>query len=526
MVSKLVFCIHLKARTPLFFGGAESDQLLRQADGQPMVSGNSLRGLFREWLNRNPDRLENNIRPWMLMGGEKDEDPDDDSEKTPAKSGAKTDGNPTNNSEVQNEEDNDGQTNAFIRSRLVFDHGKLLILKKFRNKKYPEKHGTAIDPATGTALAHAKYRYEYLPEGTRLLFQISCQFGLDDSEITEEDLKKIISDWAVAIQMKDVRFGGKKSIHFGVCEVVSVKWSAFDFHSVQDVDNYLFPEQLNKKDPSRSGTLQIAKVDLKVSVCKMKMEGCFPYGVYIADYDKGTYIVQLEDQSVKATVPASSLKGLIRHDVRRLVIKMLRASGISEHSKLLEGADRYVEWLFGSTNQTGLVIFSDMTIIGREVEVIRPDDNNQNGDSHASDSQSTESNFHPKAPKYIKIDRITGGTVDSQLKTQREIQGAGRIELDIRLPDSSSSTFDPESIWFPLIYALRRIGAGLLPVGGRTSIGLGQFHAHEICIEEDGITRKIPVSGNGQQIGQLTTDWLRQSYDRFREALLNELSLV
>jgi CRISPR/Cas system CSM-associated protein Csm3 (group 7 of RAMP superfamily) len=562
MISRHVFELHLQAKTPLFFGGSSTD-LLKKADGRPMVGGNSIRGVLREWLNRNAEYLQ--LETWKVMGGEQ---PEEANKQKPEENGRRTQEQSTaaewNTNERDSEQKPEAPRRDFIRSRIQVDDGELTLPPEYEtddnklprspkdqqvqddekaqaskdhqeNQKkqtsYPRKERNAIDPATGTALSHAKFTYEYLPAGTEVRFRITCDIRSreaehDEDSLTEEKLKRMISAWAAAINRGEVRFGGKKSVHHGICEVRSVQWHAYDFRTFQDVEAFLFSKSSGtgmKPEPSRSALLEIEPAGSPIPVVRLQMQGYFPYGVYISDYDRNMMIFEDGSPSSKAIIPASSLKGLMRHEVRRLVLRLLDAEGEGGFPDWSMQAGRFAEWLFGGPERAGLVTVCDMVICGQEVQVNRPDENDKGEDNNSdtdrdrrTDEQLKKSD---KKPVYIKIDRITGGVVESQLKTQREVQGYGTIELEVRLPDDIDSPFDADCAWFPLIYALRRIGAGLLPVGGRTSIGLGQFHADDIQVIRGNEQMHTLSVADKEKTEQRTLEWLRRSYDRFRKAV-------
>lgn len=478
MISRQVFSFRLRAKTSLYFGGVEPGKLLLRTDDQPMISGNAIGGLLREWLQNKSELLDMSLL--QVLG---DEECDEAGKK------------------------------RFRASEIRINDGQLLLLPSLDQEKgFPKKEGTAINAATGTALSHAKYTYEYLPEGTEIHFDIECDLrqSSDGNVLTEDKLKRMFSAWAAAIDQGDVRFGGKKSLGYGVCEVCSAEWVAYDFTSAQDIDSYLFASTQDvdvARRTSRTASLNREPLGPPVFVCRFRMEGSFPYGVYMADFDKkDTPLLQAEqDGKLQATIPSSSLKGVIRHDVGRLVQQMLSQT---QPAIAVRKAQEYESMLFGGTDRAGVIIVHDLSLSGQEVQAER-----------------VKSEKFTGTPTYVKIDRITGGVVDTQLCTQREVQGHGVIMLEVRLPVKADDTFDPESVCFPLIYALRRIGSGQLPVGGRTSTGLGIFKAEAIQVElnEVGI-RSFTVRVDGQSDAQVM-DRLRQSYDRFRRWCLSDTAM-
>lgn len=466
MISRQVYRFDLEARTPLYFGGTEAGKLLTRANGQPVVSGNAIGGLLREWMKNNKDLL--GIDPLVVMG----------------------------------DEEMESEKRIFRESKIQIDDGKVCLPHAY--KKFPEKVGVAIDPKTGAPLKGQQYTYEYLPVGTRIKFEVSCDLGESsfDANLTKENLLHLMSAWAAAIDHEEVRWGGKKSLRFGVCKIVSFVLEDYDFSSANAIDAYLF-----ERRPTSVHILKPKPLKETVTVFKLQMQGSFPYGVYMADFENRLPAKQSNGKQ-QISIPSSSLKGLIRSEVRRLVFKILsHADSVLVERK----AEQITNILFGGADLAGIITVHDLQINGIEVKVIR--------------SVNQLNDDFPFSPKYVKIDRITGGVVESQLRRQREVQGDGKITLEVRPTSNQDPPFDLDTIWFPLIYVLRRIGSGQLPIGGRTSIGLGIFHAHELRIELPGDSPRTFIVNIYGYSDKETMDWLRRSYERFMEWCYDEMEM-
>ena len=88
---------------------------------------------------------------------------------------------------------------------------------------------------------------------------------------------------------------------------------------------------------------------------------------------------------------------------------------------------------------------------------------------------------------YIKIDRLTGGAYDKAMRKQKEIWGKTALECKLDI-----SQHEDKSYIFPLVYVLRRIGKGLVSMGGRTSVGLGEFAGTKLKLS-GALNEDIPI---------------------------------
>ncbi|MMZ60152.1 hypothetical protein D1872_222270 [compost metagenome] len=184
----------------------------------------------------------------------------------------------------------------------------------------------------------------------------------------------------------------------------------------------------------------------------------------------------------------------MRHELHRLLIRMLLNDSrhISECESL---ADELLKEWFGSQDKAGSVVVANLVIDAAQEMKIERFENKEKKISATIG-----------LPTYNRIDRITGGVIDGALKTQNEVRGDAEIRLEIRYAK------DAENKLFPLIYLLRNIGSGLLPLGGRTVIGLGEFEAEvtEVYVEGKWLVfnnADLSVAGESK---------LREYYEKFK----------
>jgi CRISPR/Cas system CMR subunit Cmr4 (Cas7 group RAMP superfamily) len=434
MTEKTIYSFTLKARSPLSFGSLESeiDMDLINTDTTIKVSGNSIGGALREYLKGNEVDKKEIILAYM--GGEE----------------------PQSLENSQQKDSDDSQSKVkFIESSIYISDGKLT----FASVK--EKEGTSINSETGTATKHQKYTLKYFPRETKLTFTIECDVenGKPVGKNIEVTFDELVKDWAAGFHKGEIRLGGEKSNGFGLLNVVSLEKKVFSFNDVEAIEEYIF----HRKEK------QFEKVDLAFlsannennSTIAFTLSGSFPYGVYQAFdddsfSDKKVTITGLQKEDNQYYIPATSIKGLLRHEVS-LLLQQISGSEDKVNAKCGE--------LFGDTNQQGKLQFTDVFIENSEQIRIERED---------KDSSTL--------PIYIKIDRLTGGALKNALKHQNEV--FGDAEINIELKDKRSLEDIPYV--FPIVYALRRIGSGKVPIGGRTVIGLGEFYAHETIINHKG----------------------------------------
>lgn len=455
----VIYDFTIKAVSPLHLGAGQEGQenkLVKNAQEKPVLPGNSLGGALREYLKQT-EAPEETVRKYM--GGAKlDED----------------------------------RQEIFVTSGVYISDGKIAgdIISR--------KEGTAVNPAYGVAERHSKYSLEYLPEGTEISFRIEGdvrdgreQCGAQGEErLCAAELEKIIGTWARGFATLTLVLGGQKSNGFGRCELKKLEKTVFPLDNSRSMDEYIFQRKgLRERRREELAWQDLAYYFLtKRSTLLFSMRGEFPYGVYQAFPIKEAgntntdptgespgrqQLTGLLQKGNDYFIPSTSLKGVLKNEIRLLLKKMTG-------EKLVDA--KLVDLFCGKKNQ-GRLVFSDLRIAdGKPVEVERYLKNKQ-GVWETEKGQ----------PVYIKIDRLTGGAFASALKHQQEIQGSAEIRFELMTEPSS---WENNPYVFPLVYALRRIGAGTVPLGGRTVIGLGQFSAPKVNVVLDNKTCAIETESD------------------------------
>ena len=422
----VIYNFTIKAVSPVYFGTDKDGEIVLDSDDKPIILGNAIGGALRDYLKRTNIPHETILN---YMGGT-----DDESKK---------------------------DVNNFKPSSIYISDGEI----KIGPDGIIEKEGTTVDPEYGTAKENHKYKIKYFPEGSEISFSIECDDWSKPEyekmiELCPLELEKLIITWAQGIQSQNLLFGGQKSNGFGRFQVSKINKIAYAFKSTQDINEYIFNRNAINGQVIPWDKLDYYNVDGNDSV-SISMAGQFLYGVYQGfAIPKGTSIKNeltglLENSSQDIDkklyyLPSTSIKGLIRNEIYLLIKRLIEDD---------ELANKKCSELFGDTDKRGKLTFSDLQIKdGKEVNIKR---------------SATKEGI----PTYIKIDRLTGGAFHTAFKQQREIQGKATITFSLK-----TDTSDTNPYLFPLIYVLKRIGSGLVPIGGRTVIGLGEFSAHKVTV--------------------------------------------
>lgn len=480
----LIYKFNLNIDKPLRIGGDDNKSILKDRKGAPLIFGSSIAGAIRDYLEsikKDDDNYKQKI--YKFMGGS------------------------------LNNEDND-----FIDSKVIINDGKISETSKsnkdnsdFRAKFIENKEGTRINSAFGTAEQKMKYEYEYIEVDNKLSFEI--EYEVESKDDNEEDIKELIENIMIGFETKELRLGGQKNNDFGSFSIDSVTKYTWDLSSVKWIEDYVDYKAENKKDDNEKSNPKkdpnIYKKNERLmhtsdKYLKIKLEGEFPYGVYqnfdIGDSEKS--ITKLKNDRI----PASSIKGLVRHHVEKM-LNTIFGVGSDESNKKMEE-------LFGGEKSAGLI---------RCYNVNLPKYRDENGKIRSENINQVETldgNPNSADVTYVKINRFTGGNIDHALVSQIENRGAATIEIDIRKDDEEKY----DQFVFPMIYTIAKIANGELPVGGKTNIGLGIFKADKIEISDSEIKDMIiekRVNENLDHI-ELSKEKLQKYFDKFVEIKSNE----
>lgn len=352
-------------------------------------------------------------------------------------------------------------------SKVFISDGKINNFMEFK------KEGTKIDEYWGSAQDHYKYEKDCLRPGAEITFRTEIE-SMGQEE--ETGFNKIIELWKKGFANREIVLGGQQTNGLGEFSLKELKKLEFECETEKDLYEYLFyPENLEEKMISVQWEAK-KSTGIKEDELVITMEGNFPYGVYqnfVQEEKKEITGLQKtgSDKESAYYIPGSGLKGLVRAEIE-LLLKRISSK---------ELAETRIEELFGNEDRRGKLGFQDV-MIQNSGKVRTQRAKSSNGDKEKAGLEEVE----PEEAVYIKIDRLTGGAIEGAFKRQYEIYGNAVLKV---ITEKKS----PEYL-FPLIYTFLKIGRGQLPLGGRTSIGLGEFCADKIVIKGGESDLEIPVT--------------------------------
>ena len=238
------------------------------------------------------------------------------------------------------------------------------------------------------------------------------------------------------------------------------KWVEFDWDSI---------ESNRRADDWKQN------IDLPASYTDLEVEFKIPYSFLIRDYITALSDPDLPDAvqlqcANKPVVPGSSWAGALRHHMKRICFNLLNDTGKfcdpGRLKRLKKDIDRkIIDELFGYVDPN----------------------NNTAQASRISFEESEIKNSAYFSYTRNKIDRFTGGTVDTALFTEKPVWGKPVrerndtcVSLNIRIEPSLSENIDYEIGL--LLLCINDLWHGIQPVGGGVSVGRGILAGQNISI--------------------------------------------
>jgi len=420
--------IVLEATTPLKVGSGESDffvdaPVLKDWNGLPMILGTSIAGVMRHSLKKEKSEIDN-------IFGEKD-----------------------------------GSRLLVSNAHLLDENQKLhhsLGIKEKSNflKKYsnlPIREHTAITDK-GVAKEHSKFDEEVVFAGSRFKFELEFIGDENDEALWQELLSLLNSPL--------FRLGGGSTKGFGEMRVVSCLEQTY----ILGKDYGDKPSDLNNtiNDKDKKYTHQQSYSIYKISI---EPDSFFSFGAGFGDDEVDDIsvteeVVQWKNKKGEFSkkqilLPASSLKGALSHRVAFHYNKLEKnfADNIpsEEFEEYIGENNLAVATIFGASKShknegKGKALFSDMFKLFHENEV--------------------------KIFDHVKIDRFTGGAIDSALYNEKVNGQKDKWDIEIVLADKLDN-----NIKKAFENSLNDLCKGLLPLGGKVNRGHGIFEGSWSCKE-------------------------------------------
>ena len=407
----------------------------------------------------------------------------------------------------------------------------------------PRRHGVGIDRTTGAASDGALYEHEFLPRGSRFDIRITAE-GRDDETMGREESKGIPSPASSASVKKLLEFivdvltsdtvslGGRTGSGQGKIRVIEPTLRRIS--GTTDAGTLTGPADIldaliGQDEEGTPIPLELGGWALAEPAC-ITIHWWSPTGVFVAEDRKLTQQRQakaraegnpdapeitepLRDPSAaweeaQLLIPSTSIRGTLRSRAARIARTVLAARGdlepLASHDihEQIAHEPNLVRYMFGCTDYRGAVTVHDCRSVerGTRVEVT-----------------------------HNAIDRWTGGVVDGGLFTEAVYLGTEwepiTIDIDLRrllknieTEKRSEATGNPananeaengsgngkqskatdadyaHAAFVLLGLALAELSAGTLPLGSRSTRGLGQV-----------VVSSIDIRGNAHEGAKIPT---------------------
>ena len=441
----------------------------------------------------------------------------------------------------------------------------------------PRRHGVGIDRTTGAASDGALYEHEFLPRGTRFDIRITAE-GRDGETMerdqsdgipgpaSSESVKKLLEVIVDILKSGAVCLGGRTGSGQGTIQVIEPKLrrtgkttDAGTLTTPADILNALIGQD-------KEGTpipLELGGWSLQ-EPARIRITWWSPTGIFVAEDQELTdrrkeeaqkknpeangVTEPLRDPSVawdeaQLLIPGTSIRGALRSRASRIARTILAArdelSTFTSHDlhEQIAAEPNLVRYMFGSTEYRGAVTVHDClsTERGKRIEVT-----------------------------HNAIDRWTGGVIDGGLFTEAVYLGTRwepiTIDIDLRQllnnieaekgPEDDGKTVGADetgigsedreqskpthadyahAAYVLLGLVLAELSAGTLPLGSRSTRGLGQVIVSSIMVRGstwDGVAipeRKLDGGKELEHPGTAASSPTQDRYDAQRKLAGNVL---
>lgn len=438
----------------------------------------------------------------------------------------------------------------------------------------PRRHGVGIDRTTGAASDGALYEHEFLPRGTRFDIRITAE-GRDDETMenkqsegipgpaSSDTVKKLLEFIVDVLNSGAICLGGRTGSGQGRIEVqksdkkrqgskeerqepkeqylrIVARSKGIEGKKPVDVVDAL-TGALTEGPESSKGTRSSAWAGSKPACIEINWWS--PTGIFVAEDEKLTkqrkaakeaenrkkgideevheVVYPLRDPSeewenAQLLIPGTSIRGALRSRASRIARTVLAArdelSTFTSHDlhEQIAAEPNLVRYMFGSTEYRGAVTVHDClsTDPGKCIEVT-----------------------------HNAIDRWTGGVIDGGLFTEAVYLGTHwepiTIDIDLRqLLNNIEAEKGPEdreqskpthadyahAAYVLLGLVLAELSAGTLPLGSRSTRGLGQVVVSSIDVRgctREGVVIPAKTLSGGEALEHPGTAAISPTQDRY-----------
>ncbi|MBN8707069.1 MAG: hypothetical protein J0L62_14450 [Bacteroidetes bacterium] len=457
LAGKLTYKGTLISQSPILIGSGESDltdiDIYLDSSGNPFIPASSLVGVWRHSSGLFPGKKTDDQTLRLLFGYSEGEE---------------------------------GQISCLIADDLTASQPYTISIRD----------GIRIAPETGVVEDGKKFDYQILESGVKFSFEITVNlpvFAEKESQPKSEDFQQIIRNLLNKMNSGEIRFGRKTTNGFGHLKFIENKVDLliYDFKNPDHISDWMENKEPSKGKSSLSFTENPDypfSISITANVRNSILIRAASSDVNAADAS------QLRNGKNEAILPASSLKGPIRHQAQRILTLIAKDTS----KELIDEMWGFVE--DGGTSKTSNVRMEETLIEGG-----------------VSDEVQTR----------IKIDRFTGGTIEGALLEEQPVFG---LPLYLKKQAGNAKVvlnwyLLNEKDWQAglLLFLLRDLVQGRIRFGGGKAIGRGVLEPTNIQIHWKGKTYQLTIEiDESVGIGSLKADEVKK-FDSLLEAFQTEL---
>lgn len=320
------------------------------------------------------------------------------------------------------------------------------------------RDGVSLENYTKTTVKGQKYNYEAVERGARGELYIEATVRRVHGDATEVE-NKLWQHVAQRLAL-GLHVGALTTKGFGRVRLVNGKFSSYDFRDFAAVSNYLEGYEAAgtravELDPQ---AVQELSKDALIVVADFALESALLVRDYADTAEDDKITARQKKSGNDYLIPGTSIKGALRHRAVEIVDMLGKKRSI-------------VDELMGQSASVATKQKSRLTVEECYISA---------GVRSAQQSRN-------------RIDRFTGGTIDGALFTEVPVWQEHDGEPTVSLRFSVREASDVESGL--MLYLLRELWTGRLPLGGEASIGRGALRGLGARIDYHGAHYELDDAG-------------------------------
>ncbi|MBF8278412.1 MAG: superfamily protein [Candidatus Brocadiaceae bacterium] len=323
------------------------------------------------------------------------------------------------------------------------------------------RDGIAIEAKTGIVESGKKYEYEVIEPGAQFNLHLEVSFGNDT---TRDFSRSMIVTIREKLEQEAVRIGAKTNSGLGKIRLVDAKISELNFGDRRDLVHWL------RKDFSNTTPLSGVKpfslreklftIDATFGLKNSLIIRSYPSDPKMAD------AVHIQSGGIPV-LPGASLKGAIRSRAER-IIKTLFGAGMDKTDvNKTDKVKAFLNALFGYVDCENQTKEADKGKVSggrkKSKEALK---------GRVRIDEVTLPAFAAELQTRIKIDRFTGGTIESALLETMPLFSDGDADKQIRNVKITIRDYQDAEAGLMLL-VLKDLWTGDLAIGGEKGVGRG-----------------------------------------------------